>query len=206
MLSTPTLSRLSMLLVALVLMPSARASTHAFAATEAAAVARDDLYRAANGTWLNATNIPADKAEVYGADLPGTIRVRLRRILDSLRAQPEAASGNGRKLLDFHDSLVDIQAIDRAGLAPITPLLAGIDAIDTPEALARWQGQVQGILKTPLWLWGGFADFKDPSVNRVIVMQGGLGLPDRDYYLLDEPRLAKARLAYSGYLETLARL
>lgn len=169
-------------------------------------MARDDLYRAANGAWLDATVIPADKSDVYGADLPGTIRVRLRSILDKLRSQPETGSGNGRKLIDFHDSLQDVQAIDRAGLVPVAPLLAGIDAIDTPEALARWQGLAQGILTTPLWLWGGFADFKDPGVNRVIVMQGGLGMPDRDYYLLDDPRLAKARLSYLGYLETLARL
>jgi predicted metalloendopeptidase len=62
------------------------------------------------------------------------------------------------------------------------------------------------VLKTPLWLWGGFADFKDPGVNRVLAMQGGLGLPDRDYYLRDDARLVTARQAYLTYLATLAQL
>lgn len=172
----------------------------------ASVMARDDLYRAANGSWLDATAIPDSKAEVYGADLPGTISMRLRQVLDSLRAQAQPEGGNGRKLIDFHDSLRDVRAIDRAGLAPVAPLLADIDAIATPAALARWQGLAQGVLKTPLWLWGGFADFRNPGVNRVLVMQGGLGMPDRDYYLRDDERLAKARLAYLDYLTTLARL
>jgi predicted metalloendopeptidase len=204
MLSTLTLFRLPAVLAAFAL--ALPAAAHAPVAIDATIVARDDLYRAANSAWLDATAIPADKSEVYGADLPGTIRTRLRAILESLRAQAQAESGNGGKLIDFHDSMRDVQAIDRAGLATAVPLLAEIDAIDTPAALARWQGQAQGVLKTPLWLWGGFADFKDPGVNRIIVMQGGLGMPDRDYYLLDEPRLAKARQAYLGYLEALAHL
>jgi putative endopeptidase len=181
-------------------------SAHAGADADVARAARDDLYRAANGRWLDAAVIPADKSEVYGADLPGTINARLRGILDSLRAQDPPSGSIGRKLVDFYDSQRDLEAIDRAGLAPVRPLLAQLDAIDTPQGLARWQGLAQGILKTPLWLWGGFADFKNPGVNRVLVMQGGLGLPDREYYLGEDARLVRARLAYLGYLETLARL
>jgi putative endopeptidase len=167
---------------------------------------QDDLFLAANGAWLASTSIPADKTEVYAADLPAAVNARVRALVDGLRAQRQAPGSIGRKLLDFHDSYLDLEAIERAGLAPVRPLLAEVDALEDRAALARWQGSVQGVLKTPLWFWGGFADFKDPGVNRALVMQGGLGLPDRDYYLKDDARMAQARTAYLDYLTTLARL
>jgi predicted metalloendopeptidase len=170
--------------------------------------AQDDLYRAANGAWLGHTAIPPDRNEIYAADLPATVNARVRGIVDDLRrqARPDNGAGPGRKVVDYYDSFMDTAAIDRAGLAPVRPLLAQIDAIDSRTALARWQGNAQGVLKTPVWLWGGFADFKDPGVNRALAMQGGLGLPDRDYYLKSDPRMAQARAAYLAYLAELARL
>jgi putative endopeptidase len=170
--------------------------------------AQDDLYRAANGAWLGSTAIPPDRNEIYAADLPVVINARVRGIVDDLRrqARPDNGAGPGRKVVDYYDSFMDTAAIDRAGLAPVRPLLAQIDAIDSRTALARWQGNAQGVLKTPVWLWGGFADFKDPGVNRALAMQGGLGLPDRDYYLKPDPRMAQARAAYLVYLSELARL
>ncbi|KQQ86593.1 hypothetical protein ASF77_20040 [Massilia sp. Leaf139] len=167
---------------------------------------QDDLYLAANGAWLARTAIPANRSEVYAADLPLVVNARVRGLVEGLRRQPQAPGSIGRKLLDFHDSYLDLVAIERAGLAPVLPPLAQIDAIDSPAALARWQGGIQGVLKTPLWFWGGFADFKDPGINRALLMQGGLGLPDRDYYLKDEARMLEARAAYLAYLTTLARL
>lgn len=194
------------LLAALVLFSAACAPCASATTATTVVTARDDLYRAANGTWLDATVIPADKSEVYGADLPATVSLRLRHILDDLRKRPQAAGSTGRMLIDFYDSQRQVDAMDRAGMAAVRPLLAAIDSISTVDELARWQGQMQGILKTPLWLWGGFADFKNPGLNRVLVMQGGLGLPDRDYYLAENARLVQARAAYLIYLETLARL
>lgn len=167
---------------------------------------RDNLYLAANGAWLDATVLPPDRPEVYGADLPASVNARVRATVEDLRSQARPAGSIERKLVDFYDSQRDLAAIDRAGLAPLEARLAEIDAIGSPEELARWQGRVQGILKTPLWLWGGFADFKDPGINRVLVMQGGLGLPERDYYLAEDARFAAARDAYRDYLATLARL
>lgn len=168
--------------------------------------AQDDLYLAANGAWLDRTTIPADKAEVYAADLPAIVNARVRGLVDGLRSQPHAPGSIERKLLDYHDSYLDTAAIERAGMAPVAPLLAGIAAIGDHAALARWQGTMQGVLKTPLWFWGGFADFRDPATSRALAMQGGLGLPGRDYYLKDEARMVQARSAYLAYLTTLARL
>ena len=167
---------------------------------------QDDLFLAANGAWLARTSIPPDRSEVYAADLPASVNARVRGLVEDLRRHPQAPGSIGRKLLDFHDSYLDLDAIERAGLAPVLPLLADIDGVQDAAALARWQGTVQGVLQTPLWFWGGFADFKDPGLNRALVMQGGLGLPERDYYLKDDARTVQARDAYRDYLTTLARL
>ena len=167
---------------------------------------QDDLYQAANGAWLARTAIPADRSEVYAADLPATVNARVRGLVDGLRSAPQAPGSTARKLIDYHDGYLDLEAIEHAGLAPVLPLLAEIDAIGDRAALAHWQGRMQGVMKTPLWFWGGFADFKNPALNRALVMQGGLGLPDRDYYLKDDARMVRARAAYRTYLATLARL
>ncbi|QNA87683.1 hypothetical protein G4G28_02885 [Massilia sp. Dwa41.01b] len=168
----------------LLLTLAATCNAHAFDPARIDPLVRpsQNLFRAANGAWLDATPIPPDRAEVYGADLPATVNARILAIVDDLRRQPQPAGSIGRKLLDFHDSQLDLAAIDRAGLAPMRARLAAIDAIGSPRELAAWQGKMQGILKTPLWLWGGFADFKQPDLNRAILMQGGLGMPERDYY------------------------
>lgn len=194
---------LPLLLAACTTLPAAALDTTRI---DPAVRANDDLYRAANGAWLAAAVIPPGQPEVYGADLPARVNARVRAIVEDLRMRPQAAGSIERKLIDFYDSQRDLAAIDRAGLAPIQQQLDEIAAIRTVDGLARWQGQVQGILKTPLWLWGGFADFKDPTRNRVLVMQGGLGLPEREYYLGQDARLQAARAAYLRYLETLADL
>lgn len=168
---------------------------------------QDDLYHAANGAWLTATVIPPERAEVYGADLPAAMNARLHALVKSLAAAPQPAGTPARKIADYHASYVDTAGIDRAGLKPVRTMLATIDAISTPAQLAQWQGSVQGIWKTPVWMWGGFADFQDPATYRALAMQGGLGMPGRDYYLkLDDARLDKTRIAYLAYLARLAAL
>jgi putative endopeptidase len=169
--------------------------------------AQDDLYRHGSGTWLRDSSIPADKAEITGVDMPAVVDQRIRRILQDLAAKPQAKASSAKKIGDYYAAYLDTAAIDKAGLAPIKPLLAEIKAIKTPQQLAAWAGRAQGQIQTPIWLWGGFADFMNPGLNRVMAWQGGLGLPDRDYYLkLDDAQFAKARAAYLTYLARLAEL
>ena len=166
---------------------------------------QDDLFRAVNGHWLQSTEIPADKAE-YGTfiQLRDLSDARVRAIVDELATQTHPPGSVAQKVGAFYATFVDTEAIDKAGLAPIAPLLAQIDAIQTPAELAAWQGRMQGVLGTPVVL-GVRPDFKEPSIDRAITWQGGLGLPDRDYYLKkDDERLAKARGAYEQYLALLA--
>ena len=109
------------------------------------------------------------------------------------------------KIADFYGAYTDTDSIDRAGLKPAAPTLESIAAIKTRRQLARWLGDAQGRIGTPIGLWV-MADFENPRINRALTWQGGLGMPDRDYYLKDDERLKKARAAYETYLTTLANL
>jgi len=167
---------------------------------------QDDLFRAANGGWLGKTAIPADKPSYGGFVLLEDLSdQRVRAIVDELTAKPQAAGSVESKIAAFYSAYTDTAAIDRAGLKPAQEMLAGIAAIQTRSDLARWLGRAQGLIDTPVALWV-MADFKDPGTNRALTWQGGLGLPDRDYYLKDDKRLAQARAAYETYLVRLATL
>jgi len=168
---------------------------------------QDDLFRAANGNWLGTTEIPADKAE-YGTfiQLRDLSDKQVRAIVDELATTKPPAGSVAQKVGAFYAGFLDTTAIDKAGLAPLRATLAEIDAIKTPRQFAQWQGRMQSVLELPVPVWV-MADFKEPTLNRAVTWQGGLGLPDRDYYLKkDDERLAKAREAYATYLTTLATL
>jgi putative endopeptidase len=168
--------------------------------------AQDDLFRAANGHWLKTTEIPADKSS-YGTfvQLGDLSDKQVRAIIESLAAKKPKAGTVEQKVGSFYATYLDTATIDKVGLAPMRPVLASIAAIQDRQQLAAWMGRSQGQFDTPIQL-GIEADFKDPGTNRLITWQGGLGLPDRDYYLkADDARLAKARQAYQTYLEFLAK-
>ncbi|PZP33826.1 MAG: peptidase M13 [Roseateles depolymerans] len=167
---------------------------------------QDDLYRAVNGRWLANTAIPADKSS-YGAfvQLADLSDQRVKAIVEDLAKKKSPAGSVEQKIGDYYASYMDTAAIDKAGLAPVQAWLADIAAIQTPEQLAAWMGRQMGVVDAPIQL-GVDPDFKQPGINRLMAWQGGLGLPDRDYYLkADDERFAKAREAYQTYLQTLAR-
>ena len=167
---------------------------------------QDDLFRAANGHWLDRTEIPADKSS-YGTfiQLRDQSDARVRRIIEELAAKKPKAGSVEQKIGQYYAAYMDTAAIDKAGLKPVQPWLDSISAIQNGEQLAAWLGQSQGLVNTPVLLTIE-ADFKKPTINRLLTWQGGLGLPDRDYYLKkDDERMAKARAAYVGYLEQLAK-
>lgn len=167
---------------------------------------QDDLFRAANGHWLDRTEIPADKSS-YGTfiQLRDQSDARVRRIIEELAAKKPKAGSVEQKIGQYYAAYMDTAAIDKAGLKPVQPWLDSISAIQNGEQLAAWLGRSQGLVNTPVLLTIE-ADFKKPTINRLLTWQGGLGLPDRDYYLKkDDERMAKARAAYVGYLEQLAK-
>ncbi len=203
---TPRLTALALLLSLAGLAGAAPHSGLDLPGMDRAVRPQDDLFRAGNGHWLATTEIPADKSS-FGmvAQLRDLSDQRVRALVEGLaKGGPKAGSAE-HKVGAYYASFMDTAAIDKAGLAPVKPLLDGIQAIQTRAHLAAWLGRQNGITDQPLTM-SVDPDFKQPGINRLTLNQSGLGLPDRDYYLkADDARMAAARTAYQTYLQALAR-
>jgi len=165
----------------------------------------DDFARFANGHWLDTAQIPPDRAS-WGSFI--MLRERslqqMREILEALPADSPVGS-NAQKLHDFYRAYLDTDAIDRAGLAPARAGLEAIAAARSHEDLARLMGRADLRLTAPL-AFGIGPDEKDPDHYMVLIAQSGLGMPDRDYYLKDEPVYTELRAKYAAHIERLLKL
>src|SRR5262249_17379740 len=130
---------------------------------------------------------------------------RVKEIIEALASKPQKAGSIDAKISDYYNAYMDTDAIDRAGLEPLKPFFAQVDGAADRKALFVLMGNWQGVIDTPVGLQV-LPDFKDPTIYAPLTWQGGLGLPDRDYYLKDSERFAKARTAYITYLTTLYTL
>jgi putative endopeptidase len=168
---------------------------------------QDDLFRAVNGQWLNKTEIPADKPR-YGTfiQLRDKSDREVRAIVERLAGQQHKGGSVEQKIGDYYKTYTDLAALDALGVKPVQPLLAEVDALKTPRDLSRYMGRQQGLMNVPVNL-GVEPDFKKPTHYKPLTWQGGIGVPDRDYYLkTEDERYAKAVAAYRVYLVTLGRL
>ena len=164
---------------------------------------QDSLFFSMNGTWLKKTPIPADKSD-YGTftQLDDLSNERVKGIIEGLAAKPQPAGTINAKIGDFYTSYMDTAAIDAAGMRPLWPYLAQIDAVKTKADLVRLMGAWEAFVDLPMGLGVG-PDAHDPTIYSAGSGQGGLGLGERDYYLKKDERFAKARKAYLEYMRTL---
>jgi putative endopeptidase len=158
-----------------------------------------DFFAHANGTWLKATEIPADRpAAGAGLEVNKQNEERLKAIITGLRS--DAAPGSEeRKLRDLYDAFLDEAQIESRGLETVKGDLDRIASVKSLDDVARLMGDPRLGLDGPVNGYIGVDD-KDPDAYRVTMFQSGLGLPERDYYLREEESLAKARDAYRAYL------
>jgi putative endopeptidase len=158
----------------------------------------DDFDAFVNGKWKAATRIPA-KYPYYGVTLSLRIGAEraVRSIIEDLAAKQSAPGSVEQRVADMYRAFLDVEAINRAGLAPAKPYLDRIAAVKSYEGLAA------------LWALAGYPapfgdgvsiDPGDPANNIVFVGLGGLGLPDRDNYLVDSERNREMRSRYIDYL------
>ena len=167
---------------------------------------QDDLYLATNGTWVKNTEIPADKS-AWGAfyQLRDRTDHEVRGLIEGLQDTKPADGSNAQKVNDYFRSYLDEAAIDKAGLGPVEASLKDVDSVKDAGMLVGLMGHWQGVVRTPLGVDSN-PDLDDPTVYVADFRQGGLGLPDRDYYLKTDERFAKARTAYTDYLTKLFTL
>ncbi|MEG3169350.1 M13-type metalloendopeptidase [Sphingomonas sp. LB3N6] len=160
-----------------------------------------DFFDYANGGWVKTTPIPADRSS-YGMFhvLQDLSLERTRTILDA------AAKTPGDKVGDFYSSFMDETAVNAKGATPVKPMLAAIKATKDKTALVTEIAKLQRQGVGGLVGVGVQQDDKDPTTYVVGLGQSGIGLPDRDYYLKDDAKLATIRTAYQAYLTRMLTL
>jgi putative endopeptidase len=168
-----------------------------------------DLY--ANGGWRSRTEIPADRASI-GSFLTAALLVEQRNIaiITGAGRDHPAPGSNARKIADYYAAWLDRAAIDARGPAPLQPLLDRIAAISDRRALSAALGASMRADVDPLNatsfgtenLFGVFVaqGLQEPNRNFAYLLQGGLGLPDRDYYLSETAEMTRVRAGYRAYI------
>jgi predicted metalloendopeptidase len=186
------------------------------AAIEHAVAPGDDFFRHANGTWLKATEIPPDRSS-WGVDEELT-ELTATRNAELIRTAGKAApaGSEARKVGDYFASFMDATRVEQRGLKPLEPGLKSIDAIHDQAALARALGGTLRAdvdilnstnLHTPnlFGLWVA-QDLNEPTRYSPFLLQGGLGMPDRDYYLNPSEKMADIRSKYQAYIAAVLSL
>ena len=165
----------------------------------------DDFYHYAAGHWLSTHDIPADRARWGTLDqLSETADERVRQLIQGL--PQHAPTGTiEQKVGDFYRAFLDEKAIDAAGLKPARAALDAIAAAHSYEDIAALMGRPDLQAKSPMDFGIGI-DAKNPDRYLTVVHQGGLGLPDRDYYLKDDPKFQEIRNQYQAHLEKMLSL
>lgn len=168
---------------------------------------QDDFFAFVNGGWLKRTQIPAARTSIGTfLSLRDNSQAALRAIIDSVSAGQNARGSTGQKVGDLYRSFMDTARIEQLGVAPVRADLDRIAAVRSRDQLPELFAQMRRIsVASPLAFAVG-QDQGNSSRYAVTVSQSGLGLPDRDYYLVDNERNTAIRNAYVQYLETLLRL
>ncbi len=161
-----------------------------------------DFYQFACGGWLSRNPVPADRAR-YGRfdELQERNQVALHGILEKAMA-----SGTDRQLGDYYSACMDEKGIDAMGLSPVKSTLDRIAGIKSKAEIAGEVARLHTQGVNALFGFGSQQDFKDASKVIAGIDQGGLGLPDRDYYLKDEARFADVRKQYVPHVARMFEL
>lgn len=177
----------------------------------------DDFFRYAVGQWVDRTEIPADRSNLTSFAIISEIAAQRTRAIieDSAKANgPEGSEA--RKIGDYFASFMDEARIEQLGAAPLKPELDAIAGIKTRKDLSRALGAsvradtdalnaTNFYTERPFGIWIA-EDLNDTSRYRPYIMQGGLGMPDREYYLGDSPRYAELRAKYVAHIAAMLKL
>ena len=177
----------------------------------------DDFYKYANGSWLKTAQIPADKAATGpGQALTDKTSQLVKGLIQDAAASHPKAGTDAQKVGDYYASYMDEDGIEAKGLAPLKGDLDAIGAISDKASLSAYLGttlraDVDALNATNfytdhifgVWITQGF---EDPNHNIPYILQGGLGMPDRDYYLSDDPHMADLRAKYQAHIASVFKL
>jgi putative endopeptidase len=167
----------------------------------------NDFYKFACGKFAGNHPIPADQSGVDQFYALYNVNTQsLNGILNKAAAGGAGRSPDEQKIGDYYKACMDTDAIDAKGLAPVEPLLKEIDAVKSREQLPELIGKLQRIGVNVFFSYGEQQDFKDASKQIAIVIQGGLGLPEKDYYLRTGAKDVTIREQYVAHVAKMLEL
>ena len=177
----------------------------------------DDFFEFTNGTWVKQAEIPADRSRwgVTG-EMRELNQQRTADLIQGLSAKGAGADPERRKIADYYSSFMDEAVIEKLGYAPVRPALEHIKAIRDRKQLAHWLGSTVradvDVLNATnvetgniLGLWVA-QDLDNPSRYLPFLLQGGLSMPDRDYYISTSESMREIRRQFLEHIETVFKL
>ncbi len=171
----------------------------------------DDFFSFVNGGWVKSTEIPADRSN-YGvfAQLREMADKRTSDLIQGAASGQAAAGTEAAQVGDYYSSYMDEAGIDAKGLTPIKPALDQIAAVSDKSGLAgllgaQMRADVDALNNTNFHtdrLFGVWVapDFNNPGTYVAYMLQGGLSMPDRDYYLSADPKMVGYQSAYKAHI------
>ena len=177
----------------------------------------DDFFHYANGDWIKRTEIPPDRPGVnVFTSLADLSDKRTSSLIEEAAKANAPAGSNTRKIADLYNSFMDEPGIEAKGLAPLAPHLKAIAAISDKRQLARALGESLRADVDPLnntnfhtpnlfGLWAA-PGFSDPEHYALYLLQGGLDLPNREYYLSESEHMRQIRAQYLAHISTMLKL
>ena len=176
----------------------------------------DDFFSYANGAWFKATEIPADRSAFGTFAIAAELTSKRVAALIQEAAASAPAGSEARKVGDYYATYMDEAAIESEGIAPLQPALDKIAGLKDLRGVSRAIGEtlradVDALnntnVDTPnlfgVWI---AQDLTDPSKYAAFLLQGGLGMPGRDYYLDPAPRMAELRTRYQAHITAMLKL
>ncbi|MET0595784.1 MAG: M13 family metallopeptidase N-terminal domain-containing protein, partial [Polyangiaceae bacterium] len=160
----------------------------------------DDFYRHAGGRWLKESKIPSDRTRWGTFEvLRDEAEANVRALIEELANTKPAPGTNAQKAAEFYATYLDTAAIDQKGFAPAKAALDAIAAAKTLDDIAKLMARPDLPSKGPIAA-GVSLDQKDPDHYVVIVLQSGLGLPEREFYLKNEQQFQEIRTKYEAHI------
>lgn len=163
---------------------------------------KDDFYTFVNGKWMETTEIPADRTSWGGF---GVLRKKtdqdvLAILDDANKSGKYSPDSDQAKALMIYNSILDTVARDKAGIAPLQPALDAIAGIKNIEDMQTVLAKNVTTVSGPFMGLSSFPNLSDSSINAAYVTPGGLGLPERDYYLDQDEKSKEIRAKYVAHI------
>jgi endothelin-converting enzyme/putative endopeptidase len=177
----------------------------------------DNFFKYSNGEWLNRTEIPADRGGLSVFSLLNDVAVKRTSgmIEEIAKSNPAPGTGN-RKIADVYDSYMNESGIEAKGLTPLKPHLDEVNAIHNRKDLARFFGEnlradVDPLNNTNFHTANVFGvwvapDFSESDHYTAYLLQGGIELPDREYYLSNSEHMKNLRTQYQAHVAAMLKL